>query len=132
MLACARIGATHSVVFGGFSASALADRIGDAKAKAVITADGGYRRGNVFALKQAVDEALQSCAGVDTVLVVKRGGNEVEMKKGRDLWYHEVMAEASADCPAEELDAEHPLFILYTSGSTRLRGLHLPDHEVHF
>jgi acetyl-CoA synthetase len=118
MLACARIGATHSVVFGGFSASALADRIGDAKAKAVITADGGYRRGNVFALKQAVDEALQSCAGVDTVLVVKRGGNEVEMKKGRDLWYHEVMAEASADCPAEELDAEHPLFILYTSGST--------------
>ncbi|MDQ3459627.1 MAG: acetate--CoA ligase [Deinococcota bacterium] len=118
MLACARIGATHSVVFGGFSASALADRINDARAKAVITADGGYRRGAVFPLKPAVDEALEHCPSIDTVVVVTRGGNDVAMKPGRDLWYHEAVAAASADCPAEPLGAEHPLFILHTSGST--------------
>jgi acetyl-CoA synthetase len=118
MLACARIGATHSVVFGGFSATALSDRIIDAKARAVITADGGNRRGNVLPLKPAVDEALERCPTVESVFVVKRTGSDVTMKDGRDYWYHEVVQEASEDCPAEPLDAEHPLFILYTSGST--------------
>ena len=118
MLACARIGATHSVVFGGFSAQALADRILDGEIKAVITADGGNRRGSVLALKPAVDEALKQCPDVESVFVVKRGGNDVTMQNGRDYWYHDLMADASEDCPAEPLDAEHPLFILYTSGST--------------
>ena len=118
MLACARIGATHSVVFGGFSAHALADRINDADAKAVITADGGWRRGKVLPLKPAVDEALASCPGVETVLVARRADNDVGMEPGRDHWLHELMRDASDACPAEELDAEHPLFILYTSGST--------------
>ncbi len=118
MLACARIGATHSVVFGGFSAAALADRINDATAKAVITADGGFRRGSVFPLKPAVDEALEQCETVESVFVVKRGNNDVAMQAGRDHWYHELMDEVPTDCPAEPLDAEHPLFILYTSGST--------------
>ena len=118
MLACARIGAPHSVVFGGFSASALSDRINDADAKLVITADGGYRRGSVFALKPQVDDALKTCPGVSDVVVVKRGGNDIHMEAGRDHWYHELMQFASADCPAEPMDAEDPLFILYTSGST--------------
>jgi acetyl-CoA synthetase len=118
MLACARIGATHSVVFGGFSAQALADRIIDAKAKAVITADGGYRRGNVFPLKSVVDEAVQKCDTIETVITVQRGKNDVTMQTGRDFWYHDLMQSASEDCPAEPLEAEHPLFILYTSGST--------------
>lgn len=118
MLACARIGATHSVVFGGFSSSALADRINDVEAKVVITSDGGYRRGSVFALKPAVDEALEQCPGISKSIIIQRGKNDVPMKEGRDVWYHELMADASEDCPAEALDAEHPLFVLYTSGST--------------
>ena len=118
MLACARIGATHSVVFGGFSAQALADRVKDAEAVAVITADGGHRRGSVLPLKPAVDEALEKASSVENVFVVKRAGKEVSMKEGRDHWYHELMDGASEECPAEPLDAEHPLFILYTSGST--------------
>ena len=118
MLACARIGATHSVVFGGFSAQALADRINDAEAKAVITADGGNRRGDVLPLKPAVDKALEKTSSVEKVFVVKRVENDISMKEGRDVWYHELMADASDECEAEPLDAEHPLFILYTSGST--------------
>ena len=118
LLACARIGATHSVVFGGFSAQALADRINDAEAKAVITADGGFRRGSVLPLKPAVDEALKMCSSVDTVIVVERGKNPIDMRKDRDFWYHDLVKNASEHCPAEELDSEHPLFILYTSGST--------------
>ncbi len=118
MLACARIGATHSVVFGGFSAQALADRIVDAEAKAVITADGSYRRGRVLPLKPAVDEALQSCASVTTVITVRRASNDVSMEPGRDHWYHDLMRHASDACPAEPVDSEHPLYILYTSGST--------------
>ena len=118
MLACARIGATHSVVFGGFSAQALADRINDAEAKAVITADGGNRRGDVLPLKPAVDKALEKTGSVEKVFVVKRVENDIDMQEGRDVWYHELMADAADECEAEPLDAEHPLFILYTSGST--------------
>ena len=117
MLACARIGATHSVVFGGFSAEALADRIEDAGAKCVITADGGWRRGKVVPLKKQVDVALQR-AEVDHVVVVKRCENDVEWKKGRDHWYADLMESASPAHEAKPLDAEHPLFTLYTSGTT--------------
>ena len=118
MLACARIGAPHSVVFGGFSAQSLADRINDAEAKVLVTADGGYRRGEVFPLKPAADEALAQTSTVEHVVVVKRGGNEVEMVDGRDHWYDELMQDASVDCPAEPMDSEDLLFLLYTSGTT--------------
>jgi acetyl-CoA synthetase len=119
MLACARIGAPHSVVFGGFSAQALIDRIADADAKLVITADGGYRRGAVSALKPAVDEALATGeTNVSHVLVVRRGHNQVDWTEGRDVWWDEMVAGQSTDHAAEAHDAEHPLFILYTSGTT--------------
>ncbi|HXI92520.1 MAG TPA: acetate--CoA ligase [Blastocatellia bacterium] len=118
MLACARIGAAHSVVFGGFSANALVDRINDAQCKAVITQDGSYRRGAEIPLKATVDEALPGCPSVKTVIVFKRTGAEIKMEPGRDHWWHELMADASDNCEAEPLDAEHPLYILYTSGST--------------
>lgn len=118
MLACARIGATHSVVFGGFSADAVADRNNDAKSKLVITADGGWRRGKVVALKANVDQALDKSPSVEKCVVLNRCNTAVPMKQGRDVWWHEIVADASADCPAEPLDSEHPLFILYTSGST--------------
>ena len=118
MLACARIGAAHSVVFGGFSAQSLTDRINDAEAKVLITADGGYRRGEVFPLKSAADEALAGTPTIEHVVVVRRGGNEVTMVDGRDHWYHDLMASASDDCPAEPMDSEQLLFLLYTSGTT--------------
>ncbi|MDQ3012312.1 MAG: acetate--CoA ligase [Acidobacteriota bacterium] len=118
MLACARIGATHSIIFGGFSAEALKDRINDAQAKAVITADGGYRRGSALPLKPAVDAAVKDCPSIQKVVVVERCKNEIQMQEGRDHWYHELMKDASDICPAEPLDAEHPLYILYTSGTT--------------
>ncbi len=118
MLACARIGATHSVVFGGFSAQSLVDRITDAKATFVITADGGFRRGVSINLKDAVDEALKNCAGIKTVIVYQRTKQIIHMQAGRDYWWHDLMAKASTRCKAEALDAEHPLYILYTSGST--------------
>jgi len=118
MLACARIGAAHSVVFGGFSSQALADRINDAEAKVLITADGGYRRGDVFALKPAADEAIANTPTIEHVVVVKRGGNEVNMVAGRDHWYHDIVAEADSVCIAEPMDSEQLLFLLYTSGTT--------------
>jgi len=119
MLACARLGAAHSVIFGGFSAQAIYDRVVDAQAKLVITADGGYRRGAVAALKPAVDEALEKGATtVEHVLVVRRGGNEVAWVDGRDVWWHEVVDRQPAAHEAEAFDAEQPLFILYTSGTT--------------
>ncbi|MEJ7800642.1 MAG: acetate--CoA ligase [Ilumatobacter sp.] len=118
MLACARIGAPHSVVFGGFSAQSLSDRIDDASAKVLITADGGYRRGEVFPLKPACDEAVENTTTIEHVVVVKRGGNDVVMADGRDHWYHELMDGASDDCPAEPMDSEDLLFLLYTSGTT--------------
>ena len=120
MLACARIGAIHSVVFGGFSADSLASRIDDAEASLVITADGGYRKGKVFPLKPVVDEALAKTEGdtVRNVLVVRRGDNEVPWTEGRDLWWHETVADASNEHVAKAFEAEHPLFILYTSGTT--------------
>jgi acetyl-CoA synthetase len=118
MLACARIGATHSVVFGGFSSSALIDRINDASCKLVVTADGGWRRGSEVKLKSAVDEALKETPSVKACVVVRRTGSKLHMQAGRDFWWHELMETVDAKCPAEELDSEHPHYILYTSGTT--------------
>jgi acetyl-CoA synthetase len=118
MLACARIGAVHSVVFGGFSPDALRDRILDADCRTVITADEGVRGGKFVPLKQNVDKALLSCPDVSTVLVVERTQGDVNWVEGRDLWYHQALRSVSDDCPPEPMDAEDPLFILYTSGST--------------
>ena len=118
MLACARIGAAHSVVFGGFSSQALADRINDAEAKVLITADGGWRRGEVFPLKSQADDAVKLTSTIEHMVVVKRGGNEVSMQAGRDHWYHELMETTDAICPAEPMDSEQLLFLLYTSGTT--------------
>ena len=118
MLACARIGAIHSVIFGGFSSEAIADRNNDAQAKLVITADCGWRRGQQLPLKANVDEALKKSPTVRKCIVVNRGGTQIPMQQDRDFWWHDLMAEASTDCPAMPLDSEAPLFILYTSGST--------------
>jgi len=118
MLACARIGAAHSVVFGGFSAQALIDRITDAEAKVVITSDGGYRRGAPSALKPAVDEAVERCPSVTNVLVVKRTGQDVAWSEGRDLWWDDVVGRQDQTHEAQAFDAEQPLFLLYTSGTT--------------
>ncbi|TQE23585.1 acetate--CoA ligase [Streptomyces ipomoeae] len=118
MLACARIGAIHSVVFGGFSADAVANRIQDADAKLLITADGSYRRGKPTPLKPAVDRALESCPGVRNVLVVRRTGEEVPLTPGRDLWWHDLVPAQSDRHTPEAFDAQHPLFIMYTSGTT--------------
>jgi len=118
MLACARIGAPHSVVFSGFSAEALKERTNDCGAKVIITSDGGYRRGSALPIKKNVDLAVQGTPKVKSVLVVQRTKQEVTMTEGRDFWLHEEMQQVSATCPAEVLDSEHPLFILYTSGST--------------
>ena len=118
MLACARIGAVHSVVFGGFSADALLSRIQDADAKLVITADGGFRKGSAFALKPAVDEALKGQSNVSKVLVVKRTGQETAWTEGRDIWWHDLVDRQSTTHSPEFFDSEHPLFILYTSGTT--------------
>ena len=117
MLACARIGAVHSVVFGGFSSDALADRIQDAQAKVVVTADGAWRRGSVVPLKPATDVAVSRCPSVTKVVVVKRCDNDVTMTD-KDIWYDDLMAETSDDCPPVHLNAEDPLYILYTSGTT--------------
>jgi len=118
MLACARIGAIHSVVFGGFSPEALKDRILDSDCQTVITADEGVRGGRLIPLKDNTDKALNSCPNVHTVLVVKRIGNNINWQQGRDIWYHEAIQDVSAECEPEAMDSEDPLFILYTSGST--------------
>ena len=121
MLACARIGAAHSVVFGGFSSESLRDRIVDAEAKVLITADGGFRRGKVVALKENADRAVEECPTIEKVVVVKRGAGleaPCEMVTGRDVWYHDVVEKENADCPAEPMDSEDLLYILYTSGTT--------------
>jgi len=118
LLACARLGIIHSVVFGGFSAEALKTRIQDLEAQVVITADGSWRRGKEVKLKLAVDEALVDCPSVRHVIVYRRTGGAVEMQPGRDLWWHELDQSAAEDCPAEQLDSEHPLYVLYTSGTT--------------
>lgn len=118
VLACARIGAVHSVVFAGFSSNALADRINDSRCVCVLTSDGMYRGEKSLSVKATVDEALKHCTSVESVIVVRRDGREVTMVEGRDHWYHEALAEVGTDCPAEPMDAEDMLFILYTSGST--------------
>src|SRR5581483_10270059 len=127
VLACARIGAPHTVIFGGFSSEAIRDRVNDCDARLIVTADGGWRRGNIVELKKNVDQALSTessgtpvsgCPSVEKVLVVKRTAHGVDMVPGRDVWWHDAMADASADCPAVPLDSEHPLYILYTSGTT--------------
>jgi len=118
MLACARIGAPHSVVFGGFSSESLRDRINDAEAKVLITADGAWRRGTVVPLKDNADEALRECPSIEHVITVKRCGNEHSFTQGRDLWYHDVVAARSTDCEPEPMDAEDLLYLLYTSGTT--------------
>ena len=120
MLACARIGAVHSVVFGGFSAESLRDRINDARARLLVTADGGYRRGQIVALKQVADEALLDTPSIEHVVVVQRGGSQmpVHIKEGRDHWYHRLMQDASFKCDPEQVDSEDLLYILYTSGTT--------------
>ena len=121
LLACARVGAIHSVVFGGFSAESLRDRINDAQCTVLVTADGGYRRGHVVALKQIADEALSGTPSLQHVVVVQRGGGlsvPVQMKDGRDAWYHDLMKDASARCDPEPMDSEDMLYILYTSGTT--------------
>jgi acetyl-CoA synthetase len=121
MLACARIGAIHSVIFAGFSADSLVDRITDMKSSLVITADGGWRRGSVVALKHEVDAALGRCPSVKNVIVVKRPLGEpfpCKITEGRDHWYHRLMEDSSPVCPAAELDSEDMLYILYTSGTT--------------
>ncbi|WP_019144436.1 acetate--CoA ligase [Aeromicrobium massiliense] len=118
MLACARLGAPHTVVFGGFSADALASRIEDCQAKVVITADGGYRRGAPSALKPAVDEAASRTSVVEHVLVVRRTGQDVDWSEGRDVWWHEAVGSASPDHTPEAFDSEHPLYVMYTSGTT--------------
>jgi len=121
MLACARIGAVHSVVFGGFSAESLRDRINDSQSRVLITADGGWRRGNIVTLKRFADEALEGCPDVAHVVVVHRGvldATHVPMKEGRDHWWHRLMIDAPLECPCEEMDSEDPLYLLYTSGTT--------------
>jgi len=119
MLACARIGAVHSVVFGGFSADSIRDRITDSGAVAVITADGGYRRGGIVPLKKNVDDALRAGTSVKRVIVFRRAGNEIHMEPGRDIWWHRELEYVDANCPPASLDSEHPLYLLYTSGPTR-------------
>src|SRR5262245_43815607 len=118
MLACARIGAVHSIIFGGFSADSIRDRINDAQARVVVTADGGWRRGQIVRLKDMVDEAVEKLPEVSQVIVLRRTGHDVHMRPGRDLWWHDLMLDAPTTCKPEKLDSEHPLFILYTSGST--------------
>ena len=118
MLACTRIGAVHSIIFGGFSAESIRDRVNDAQARCVITGDGGWRRGQIVPLKDTIDEALQGADCVKEVVVVQRTGQSILMKEGRDHWWHDLMKSASPKCPPAKLDAEHPLYILYTSGTT--------------
>ena len=118
MLACARIGAPHNVVFGGFSPEAVRERMEFSEAKALITVDGARRKGKTAPMKSAVDEEIADVPSIETIFVVRATGTDCEMKEGRDVWFHEAMEKADAECPPEPLDAEHPLFVLYTSGST--------------
>ena len=118
MLACARIGAVHNVVFGGFSAESVRERMEFSEAKALITVDGAARKGKIAAVKQNVDEVMGDLEHLEHIIVVRSKGTECEMKEGRDVWYHEIVEAAADECPAEPMDAEDPLFILYTSGST--------------
>jgi acetyl-CoA synthetase len=118
MLACTRIGATHTVIFGGFSADAIRDRVNDCGCKVIVTADGGYRRGNEIKLKSIVDDAAENTPSVENIIVFRRTGSPVEMRSGRDHWWHDLIESADDSCVAEPLDSEHPLFILYTSGTT--------------
>jgi acetyl-CoA synthetase len=118
MLACARIGATHTVIFGGFSADAIRGRVNDCGCKVIVTADGGFRRGREIKLKPVVDEAVEETPSVENIVVFRRTGSEIAMKDDRDHWWHELVESVDDNCPPERLDSEHPLYILYTSGTT--------------
>ncbi len=118
LLACARIGAVHSVIFGGFAAHAIVDRVNDSACVALITQDTSYRRGSEIQLKKIADEALEQCPTIKNVVVYRRSGTPVSMKPGRDVWWDESMLAAEKECPAEWMDAEDPLYLLYTSGTT--------------
>jgi acetyl-CoA synthetase len=131
MLACARIGALHSVVFGGFSPDSIRDRIADSGAIAVIAADGAYRRGGIVPLKKNVDDALRGGTSIKRVIVFRRAGNEIHMEEGRDVWWHRELEYVDAKCPPAPLDSEHPLYILYTSGSTgKPKGIYTPPAAI--
>jgi len=121
LLACARIGAIHSVIFGGFAAHAIVDRVNDSQCVAVVTQDASYRRGGEVKLKKIVDEALEKCPSVKNVVVYRRSGSEIPMKAGRDIWWDEAMLTAGHECAPEWMDAEDPLYLLYTSGTTASR-----------
>ena len=133
LLACARIGVVHSVVFGGFSAKSLSDRIQDAECKIVINANEGLRGGKIVPIKNIVDQALESCPGVNSVIVVKRTDSKTQMLDSRDVWYHDEIKQVSNNCPVEEMHSSDPLFILYTSGSTgKPKGIYMAQQGIYY
>ena len=118
MLACTRIGAIHSIVFGGFSSKSMAERVDDCQARLLVTSDGSIRKGKAIPIKDSVDEVISGCRSIKKIIVVKRAGNDIKMRSGRDLWWHEEIKKASDKFEPVHIDSEDPVFILYTSGTT--------------